>query len=62
MKTREEELEQIVHDGEIIEKGKTIFSLKWVEKVMFWVIVAFAAAIVGSLINFYIIQGLVPTP
>lgn len=46
-----EELEKIVADQERYEYYAEKFSLKWVEKVVFWVIIAFATAVIGVIIT-----------
>jgi hypothetical protein len=59
MPRTKEELETIVHDDELIERGKGIFAAKWVEKIVFWLVVTFASAVVLALIDVYVVQPLI---
>jgi hypothetical protein len=52
------ELQKIVDESALLEKAKLEFALKWVERVVFWVIVLVATAVAGVVIRNYIIHFL----
>lgn len=46
-----EELQKIVDEGERFDHYSSKFALKWVERVVFWVIIAFTTSVVGVIIT-----------
>ena len=54
MNKTKKELEEMVHDDELLERGKTMFSAKWVERLLFWVLVTVASGILGFIVNNYL--------
>lgn len=51
-----EELQKIVDEGERFDHYSSKFALKWVERVVFWVIIAFATSVIGVIITNIISQ------